>query len=128
MSASHARPQNCNMGVGGVQGARMVARQGVPHAHGIFCNLHGCQDGNRCGGTESGEKRFSPGNPCGKVLGWPHLERIPSMPVDADEQVGVFVTPPSALPQLVPSRTCLQCDVCCRFPDPDSSLRPYFTG
>ena len=37
------------------------------------------------------------------------------------------VTPPIALPQLVPSRTCLQCDVCCRFPDPDSALRPYFT-
>jgi uncharacterized protein len=49
------------------------------------------------------------------------------MPVDTDEQVGVFVTPPGALPQLVPSRTCLQCDVCCRFPDPDSALRPYFT-
>lgn len=32
-----------------------------------------------------------------------------------------------ALPQLVPSRTCLECDVCCRFPDPDSALRPYFT-
>ena len=44
-----------------------------------------------------------------------------------DELVGVFVTPPIALPQLVPSRTCLQCDVCCRFPDPDSALRPYFT-
>jgi Fe-S-cluster containining protein len=68
-----------------------------------------------------------PGNPCGKVLGWAHIERIPSMPVDTDEQVGVFVIPPSALPQLVPSRTCLQCDVCCRFPDPDSALRPYFT-
>ena len=27
----------------------------------------------------------------------------------------------------MPSRTCLQCDVCCRFPDPDSALRPYFT-
>jgi uncharacterized protein len=44
-----------------------------------------------------------------------------------DERVGVFVTPPNALPQLVPSRTCIQCDICCRFPDPDSSLRPYFT-
>src|SRR5262245_4933448 len=31
-----------------------------------------------------------------------------------------------ALPQLVPSRICLQCEVCCRFPDPDSVLRPYF--
>ena len=44
-----------------------------------------------------------------------------------DELVGALVTPPIALPQLVPSRTCLQCDVCCRFPDPDSALRPYFT-
>lgn len=45
-----------------------------------------------------------------------------------DELVGAFVTPPIVLPQLVPSRACLQCDVCCRFPDPDSALRPYFTG
>jgi hypothetical protein len=45
----------------------------------------------------------------------------------ADELVGASVTSPIALPQLVPSRTCLQCDVCCRFPDPDSALRPYFT-
>ena len=44
-----------------------------------------------------------------------------------DEPVGISVTSPIALPQLVPSRTCLQCDVCCRFPDPDSVLRPYFT-
>ena len=49
------------------------------------------------------------------------------MPAYTDELVGVSVTPPIALPQLVPSRTCLQCDVCCRFPDPDSPLRPYFT-
>ena len=32
------------------------------------------------------------------------------------------------LPQLVPSRVCLSCEVCCRFPDPDSFLRPYFTA
>jgi Fe-S-cluster containining protein len=49
------------------------------------------------------------------------------MSLYTDELVGAFVTPPVALPQLVPSRTCLQCDVCCRFPDPDSALRPYFT-
>ncbi|HEX9742550.1 MAG TPA: phosphatidylglycerol lysyltransferase domain-containing protein [Nitrospiraceae bacterium] len=30
--------------------------------------------------------------------------------------------------QLVPSRICLSCDVCCRFPEPDSFLRPYFTA
>ncbi len=76
---------------------------------------------------ESVKSWSPPGNPCGKVLGWAHIERIPSMPVDTDERIGVFVTPPSSLPQLVPSRACLQCDVCCRFPDPDSALRPYFT-
>lgn len=31
------------------------------------------------------------------------------------------------LPQLVPSKTCLSCDVCCRFPEQNSFLRPYFT-
>lgn len=41
--------------------------------------------------------------------------------------MGASVTLPTGLPQLVPSRTCLRCDVCCRFPDPDSVLRPYFT-
>lgn len=29
--------------------------------------------------------------------------------------------------QIVPSRVCLTCDVCCRFPEQDSALRPYFT-
>lgn len=32
------------------------------------------------------------------------------------------------LPQFVPSSACLRCEICCRFPDPDSALRPYFTG
>lgn len=32
------------------------------------------------------------------------------------------------LPQIVPSQVCLRCDVCCRFPEPDSFLRPYFTA
>jgi hypothetical protein len=49
------------------------------------------------------------------------------MPAYTNELAGASVTPPIALPQLVPSRICLQCDVCCRFPDPDSALRPYFT-
>ncbi len=31
------------------------------------------------------------------------------------------------LPQLVPAATCFRCDVCCRFPEADSFLRPYFT-
>jgi hypothetical protein len=38
------------------------------------------------------------------------------------------VLPLAPLPQLVPSRVCLACDVCCRFPDADSFLRPYFTA
>ena len=32
------------------------------------------------------------------------------------------------VPQLVPSRVCLSCEVCCRFPEADSFLRPYFTA
>ncbi len=32
-----------------------------------------------------------------------------------------------ALPQLVPRGACLSCDVCCRFPEQESFLRPYFT-
>lgn len=32
------------------------------------------------------------------------------------------------LPQLVPNSTCFRCDVCCRFPEADSFLRPYFTS
>ena len=31
------------------------------------------------------------------------------------------------LPQFVPGDVCGQCDVCCRFPESDSFLRPYFT-
>jgi len=37
----------------------------------------------------------------------------------------IQITP---LPQYVPSRVCLSCDVCCRFPEVDSFLRPYFTA
>ena len=37
------------------------------------------------------------------------------------------VTLPKALPQLVPGSACFRCDVCCRFPEADSFLRPYFT-
>ena len=32
------------------------------------------------------------------------------------------------LPQAVPNQVCFQCDVCCRFPEPHSFLRPYFTA
>ena len=49
------------------------------------------------------------------------------MSLYTDDRAGASVTQPIVLPQLVPSRICLQCDVCCRFPDPDSALRPYFT-
>ncbi len=49
------------------------------------------------------------------------------MSAHIDDLVDILMTPPMMLPQLVPSRICLQCDVCCRFPDPDSALRPHFT-
>lgn len=32
------------------------------------------------------------------------------------------------LPQVVPSSRCLTCDVCCRFLEAESPLRPYFTS
>jgi hypothetical protein len=38
------------------------------------------------------------------------------------------VTRVRELPQFVPSRVCLQCDVCCRFPERTSVLRPFFAG
>jgi Fe-S-cluster containining protein len=31
------------------------------------------------------------------------------------------------LPQIVPSAVCLNCSVCCRFPEAESALRPFFT-
>jgi uncharacterized protein len=31
-------------------------------------------------------------------------------------------------PQVVSSAVCFQCKVCCRFPEEDSGLRPYFTA
>jgi hypothetical protein len=34
---------------------------------------------------------------------------------------------PVVVEQIVPSEVCACCDVCCRFPEPDSALRPYFT-
>ncbi len=36
--------------------------------------------------------------------------------------------PQASLPQCVPSRACFSCDVCCRFPEADSFLRPYFAA
>jgi uncharacterized protein len=38
------------------------------------------------------------------------------------------ITARREVPQLVPSSACVRCDVCCRFPEADSFLRPYFTG
>ncbi|MFO0775787.1 MAG: phosphatidylglycerol lysyltransferase domain-containing protein [Nitrospiraceae bacterium] len=32
------------------------------------------------------------------------------------------------LPQALSSRACLVCEICCRFPDAESPLRPYFTA
>ena len=43
-------------------------------------------------------------------------------------KASLVTTAPKILPQLVPSSACFRCEICCRFPDPDSALRPYFTG
>lgn len=37
-------------------------------------------------------------------------------------------SPLDLLPQHVPSRACATCEVCCRFPEADSLLRPYFSA
>jgi Fe-S-cluster containining protein len=34
---------------------------------------------------------------------------------------------PLVVEQIVPSSVCFACDVCCRFPEATSALRPYFT-
>jgi Fe-S-cluster containining protein len=44
------------------------------------------------------------------------------------KKASLVTTAPKILPQLVPSSACLRCEVCCRFPEPDSVLRPYFTA
>jgi uncharacterized protein len=44
------------------------------------------------------------------------------------EKTSPVTTASKILPQLVTSRACLECEICCRFPDSDSMLRPYFTG
>ena len=45
----------------------------------------------------------------------PHADRLRALPGDD-------------LPQIVPTDVCLACDVCCRFPERESFLRPYFTA
>lgn len=47
-----------------------------------------------------------------------------SMPVAMPQQTSQL----PMVPQIVPSQTCLTCEVCCRFPEEDSFLRPYFTA
>ena len=47
---------------------------------------------------------------------------VPVSPANPTRPVG------QSLLQIVPSTTCLRCDVCCRFPERDSFLRPFFTS
>ena len=53
--------------------------------------------------------------------------RSHSSRMNAADKRPIRFVPGQPLPQLVPSRVCLSCEVCCRFPDPDSFLRPFFT-
>ena len=47
---------------------------------------------------------------------------VPIVPTHASRPGG------DPLLQIVPSSACLSCDVCCRFPERDSFLRPFFTA
>ena len=49
------------------------------------------------------------------------------LPMEVSKPIGHSRTLPIVVEQIVPSRVCFTCDVCCRFPERDSSLRPYFT-
>src|SRR6266540_926497 len=48
-------------------------------------------------------------------------------PMEVSKPLGRPRTLPLVVEQIVPSRVCFTCDVCCRFPERDSPLRPYFT-
>ena len=48
-------------------------------------------------------------------------------PMEVSKPLGRLRTLPIVVEQIVPSRVCFTCDVCCRFPERDSPLRPYFT-
>lgn len=76
---------------------------------------------------QSNEARLSP--PLGKgyhrgIGGFP---QVMSMPM-----VRLHMAAPhdqlKVLPQHVPSQACATCEVCCRFPEADSPLRPYFSA
>ena len=54
----------------------------------------------------------------------PSYDEVLMTPVQVESNSQVTVLPP--LPQMVPGAVCAQCDVCCRFPESDSFLRPYF--
>ena len=46
---------------------------------------------------------------------------------DSERASSARSLPVVAVEQCVPSRVCLACEVCCRFPEEDSFLRPYFS-
>jgi uncharacterized protein len=58
---------------------------------------------------------------------WPFLREWNMTPLSV-KKTSSLTSAPRHLPQLVPSSACFRCEICCRFPDPDSALRPYFTG
>src|SRR5437870_6705209 len=50
-----------------------------------------------------------------------------NLPMEVSKPLARPRTLPIVVEQIVPSRVCFTCDVCCRFPERDSPLRPYFT-
>lgn len=58
----------------------------------------------------------------------PELQAYHVLAMDARlQEARPRALPVLAIPQIVPSHACFRCDVCCRFPEADSFLRPYFT-
>lgn len=80
-------------------------------------------------GVRSKRLRETLGASWKRCYNWPPLHRIglmtPSSSVELRSSDLIQIEP---IGQYVPSRVCLACDVCCRFPEADSFLRPFFTG
>ena len=55
--------------------------------------------------------------------------QLMTSPIRSSFRGGVRHGPSVRCPlQIVPSTACLHCDVCCRFPESTSFLRPFFTA
>src|SRR3989441_8934135 len=91
---------------------------------GVLCCVHshlpckGCAHPTMPGYGEQGAQALLVG---------PGTMMYNDLPMEVSKPLARPRTLPIVVEQIVPSRVCFTCDVCCRFPEPDSPLRPYFT-